>query len=627
MKYKRLVCAVFALMLVGTSVASTAAVFADEPTGIDAAGENMGEENIENTAGEEEVAGGNDAANTTAGETVEEETTEPAVAPAVEGAVLRAAAAPAAIQANDEGTTRVAEPTRAAVKRYDIEQGDKVNLSFDGVNFSRGTYRCNITDSESNVTSDLTCDTSMFGGINGRVSSKNTALGEYTVVVERQNGGHYEWQGTWPHAYPVWVEDWEVAGTAIITVYNLDVEAQENTILEPGDEFEYTINEENTFGNVEVTVTRDGEEIDATNGIDTSEEGEYKISIVNTSAAAAGYNNERAEYYFYVIDATSERMVVEQGEIIELNGSARWSADYVHSDPSGQDFEADESGEVLVDTNELRLGVHRFEVAHTFETGERETVNNVTVIIYKITAAEGEYSEEDYAAAADTLKDLVDQYGEADGPGDMIKLITKIGEIFGATDEGAMAAGSFGMGVLSGNEIVTRAHVEELSEDEVSEALIAKIADLGAENVTYWDVTVWMEIETARGVFPLGQLHQLDNAITVAVVEVPDVEAGYTRTYYVVREHDGQIEVLTEGVDFVVVDGEVYIIADKFSTYAVAYKDTLIPVTYTLKAPETGEATETTEVEGGASASLSMAVVTAIAAVTLAGAAVIAKRK
>lgn len=613
MKYKRLVCAVFALMLVGTSVASTATVFADEPTEIEGAGEVVNTEEPEVVApeAEEEEAPETPAVGE---ETEKEEATTPAGAGNVG---LRAAPV---LTASNENTRAVEddeeEVAPAVTYDYTMELSEgTISLGLEDVR-NNGYWQCYVASENDGLACDVEGTGNWWTGYTGGHVTA-TKPGVYTVTYQ-----HYENVGSFMRPRYNWVD----RATVTVAVYNLDVTAQENTILEPGEEFEYTINEANTFGDVAVTVTRDGEELDITDGIDTSEEGEYRISIVNTSAAAAGYD-ESVEYYFYVIDAAEERMVVEQGTPIEIKGSARWAAEFAHSDPSGKDFEADEEGTILVDTNELDLGVHRFAVAHTFETGERETVNSVTVVIYKITAAEGEYGEEDYTAAADTLKDLVDQYGEASGPGDMIKLITKIGEIFGATDEGAMAAGSFGMGVLSGNEIVTRAHVEELSEDEVSEALIAKIADLGAENVTYWDVTVWMEIETARGVFPLGQLHKLDNAITVAVVEVPDVEAGYTRTYYVVREHDGQIEVLTEGVDFVVVDGEVYIISDKFSTYAVAYNDTLVPapvVVNTVKAPETGEATEA---EGGASASLSMAVVTVIAAVTLAGAAVIAKRK
>ena len=85
---------------------------------------------------------------------------------------------------------------------------------------------------------------------------------------------------------------------------------------------------------------------------------------------------------------------------------------------------------------------------------------------------------------------------------------------------------------------------------------------------------------------------------------------------------------MVEGVDFYIEDGVLYVISDKFSTFAVAYKDTLLPVkeevVYTVTAPNTGENTTN---EGGASANLSVAVIVAIAAVTLAGAAVFIKRK
>lgn len=620
MKYKRLVCAVLALMLVSASTAGTAVVFADEPTNIEVVGDNVGGgEDVEETTGEEEVASDEETVDTTAGEAVEEEIAEPAVAPVAENAVLRAAAVPTVnvLAANDEVLRDAGNEAAAADYTMELSNGAKA-LNINGVHNS-DNWRCSVVPANSG----LTCDTKGTGSpwtgyVGGNVTA--TKPGEYTVTYQ-----HYENTGSFMRPRYNWVD----RATVTVAVYNLDVTAQENTILEPGDEFNYTINEANTFGDIEVTVTRDGEVIDATNGIDTSEEGEYVVSIVNTSAAAAGYN-ESEEFYFYVIDPAYESMVVEQGEVIELNGSARWAADYVHGDPSGQDFEVDEeSGIVLVDTSELGLGMHRFEVAHTFETGERETVNNVTVVIYKITPADTGDAEEDYQSSADTLKDLIEQYGEMEGEGDYIKLVTKIGEIFGATDEGAMAANMFGMGVLTGNEIVTRAYVEELAEDEVNEALLAKIADLNVDNVSYYDVTVWMEIEWDGDVFPLGQIHQLDENITVAVVEVTDPEDGYTRTYYVVREHDGTIEVLTEGVDFYIKDGKLYIISDKFSTYAVAYRDTLIPayggVAYTVSAPDTGA---NTKVDGGVtSTNMVVAVLATLTATALAGVVMFAKRR
>ena len=286
MKYKRLVCAVFALMLVGASVASTATVFADAPVDTEGAGEVANTDESEAVAPEagEEEAPETPAANE---EVKKEEAAEPA---GMENVVLRAAPALTASNENtraDEGDEE--EPEEGPAVSYDytmeLSEGSK-SLGLNGVHNSND-WRCTVMPANSG----LSCNTngsyswSAWDYIGGNVTA--TRPGEYTVTYQ-----HYENTGSFLRPRYNWVD----RATVTVAVYNLDVTAQENTILEPGDEFEYTINEENTFGDIKVTVTRDGEEIDATNGIDTSEEGEYKISIVNTSAAAAGYD-ESAEYY------------------------------------------------------------------------------------------------------------------------------------------------------------------------------------------------------------------------------------------------------------------------------------------------------------------------------------------
>ena len=48
-----------------------------------------------------------------------------------------------------------------------------------------------------------------------------------------------------------------------------------------------------------------------------------------------------------------------------------------------------------------------------------------------------------------------------------------------------------------------------------------------------------------------------------------DVAEGYTRVFYIIREHDGKVELLETKVE----DGELVFESDKFSTYAIAYKD------------------------------------------------------
>ena len=148
------------------------------------------------------------------------------------------------------------------------------------------------------------------------------------------------------------------------------------------------------------------------------------------------------------------------------------------------------------------------------------------------------------------------------------------------------------------------------------EAALAE-AGIDVDNIDYYDVSVYLKSSGMN----VGQLHKLNDKITVALAKTSDPATGYTRQYFVVRKHgDAKPVVLTEGVDFYIENGVIYVISDEFSTYAVAYKDTLIP-----KAPDTGD--EVAAESGAASVNLSTAVVIALAAVVLGGAVVFAKRK
>ena len=157
------------------------------------------------------------------------------------------------------------------------------------------------------------------------------------------------------------------------------------------------------------------------------------------------------------------------------------------------------------------------------------------------------------------------------------------------------------------------------SVDATEKADIEKaLASHDVDHIDYYDVSVLLKVNGDE----LGKLHKLNGKITVALAKVSDPAAGYSRQYFVVRDHEGTVTVLTEGVDFYIEDGVIYVISDEFSTYAVAYKNTLLPVP---KAPETGDEAEA---EGGAaSVNASTAMVVAIAALTLVGAAIFAKRK
>ena len=59
--------------------------------------------------------------------------------------------------------------------------------------------------------------------------------------------------------------------------------------------------------------------------------------------------------------------------------------------------------------------------------------------------------------------------------------------------------------------------------------------------------------------------------------DLPKVEEGYTRTYYIVRNHNGVVEILDTKVSE---DGKsLNFESDKFSTYALAYEDVAKVVT------------------------------------------------
>lgn len=170
----------------------------------------------------------------------------------------------------------------------------------------------------------------------------------------------------------------------------------------------------------------------------------------------------------------------------------------------------------------------------------------------------------------------------------------------------------------------TEVKVTPLTSEEVDATEKADIenalseAGIEVDNIDYYDVSVLMKMEGLT----VGKLHKLNGKITVALTEVTDPASGYSRQYFVVRDHNGTVTVLEEGVDFYIEDGVLYVISDEFSTYAVAYKDTLLPVP---KAPDTGD--EVVAEGDTASVSLSTAIVLASAAITLAGAIVFAKRK
>lgn len=326
---------------------------------------------------------------------------------------------------------------------------------------------------------------------------------------------------------------------------------------------------------------------------------------------------------FTIFNVEHETVLVESGKSAELAPHSDWDTDSAVDDTAGKDLNV-ENGKTIFEAGEdVALGIHQVALTHNFREDVREVVKNVTVVVYSV---EADPETDPEGVTADTLKEYIEGiFKDSNTWEEFVEKVQKSREIFGDGFEYLWSTAGVNGAVFGGDKIETRVEVTELSEEDVDTALIETIEGLDVDDVEYFDVSVWM----SRNGYDFGKMHQLNGKITVALTEVTDPETGYARQYIVVRQHEGEEpEVLVEGVDFYVKDGVLYVISDKFSTFAVAYKDTLMPargeVVYTVTAPNTGENTAN---EGGTSANLSVTVIAAIAAVTLAGAAVFAKRK
>ena len=139
--------------------------------------------------------------------------------------------------------------------------------------------------------------------------------------------------------------------------------------------------------------------------------------------------------------------------------------------------------------------------------------------------------------------------------------------------------------------------VKEMREDEVSatdKAAIENKVDtvLGTDvKVQYMDVAVMLKANNKE----IGTLNQLSEEITITVA-IPEELKAEGRTYKVIRNHNGVLDVLDTVVN---ADGTISFKTDCFSTYALAYEGkkeattnpVVKPVTPSTdtKAPQTGD--------------------------------------
>ena len=436
----------------------------------------------------------------------------------------------------------------------------------------------------------------------------------YTDTMNKGNGGV--------------VDNW----TATFKVYDLDANIPDDgTVLNlnAGDKFTYTINPSGTYGLVRTTVKRTGTkggraqevyseehryhgsaetETETEFTFDPAEyggEGKYTVKMKNLSAEDFG---EEVEGTFYAVAKEFELKAAKQGTVVKTTSGSEWSVDGVYI--NGEDASDQLDGKTLeINTTNLPLGVNIINFVHDFD-GQEVLLKSMSLVVYKVVPDKKtdpeRITEDTIESLIDALtSSVIDEEAEA-------KIKAILGEDYLWPSMGLW------MSMIEGQEIDTRVQVTDLSEDEVEAEMIEAVDALGADRVDYYDVSVLMEVNGVE----IGKLHKLNGKLTVALAEVTDPASGYKRQYFVLRDHNGVVTTLTEGVDFYIKDGILYVISDEFSTYAVAYKDTLLPVP---KAPDTGD--EVVAEGDTASVSLSTAVVLAAAVITLVGAVVFAKRK
>lgn len=142
--------------------------------------------------------------------------------------------------------------------------------------------------------------------------------------------------------------------------------------------------------------------------------------------------------------------------------------------------------------------------------------------------------------------------------------------------------------VLESTSVKVDVVVEEVKNtDEVSKkfekALIEEKDIEDAKLVHYFDITI--SVKNAATNEEITTLTDLTKPIEL-MIEIPELEKvkeGYTRNYYIIREHDGEVTIIKD-VELTE-DGKYLVFASsEFSTYALAYNDTL-----DVKVPETGD--------------------------------------
>ena len=179
------------------------------------------------------------------------------------------------------------------------------------------------------------------------------------------------------------------------------------------------------------------------------------------------------------------------------------------------------------------------------------------VTVYEITPKD-EASEAD----KETSEILVEAIKEATESEEEVKTL------LGVTEEEFKAIGN---AIVAGKELTTEVVSEKVEKptDEDKKLVEEKMTDK-QKVAAYYDINVLVKADGEE----IAKLRELGKKIKLELAipeKLPEVPTGCTRTFSVIKIHNGKAEVIAEGVE--AKDGKVPCETDSFSTYALTYTD------------------------------------------------------
>lgn len=134
--------------------------------------------------------------------------------------------------------------------------------------------------------------------------------------------------------------------------------------------------------------------------------------------------------------------------------------------------------------------------------------------------------------------------------------------------------------IKSGIDVEVKVESKNINKPSNESEFINKIKALtkNARVVNYFDISI--NILDASDDSTLSKITEINGKMNLSVIlpdNLKEVSEGYKRNYYILREHNGTIEILNTQVS---TDGKyIAFSSDKFSTFALAYSDTPKTVT------------------------------------------------